>query len=660
MSDEKKKDDKRILKRFGRYLILDHLVDGGMAKICRARFLGEQADKIVAIKMVQPQYSKDENFVKMFMDEIKVTFGLIHPNIAQTYDTGMIDGQLFAAMEYVDGKNLKQFLDRLKDRKFVFPVEISAYITSQVCQALNYAHNFQDKLTGKQLKIIHRDISPHNIMLTYDGSVKIIDFGIAKADTNSDATQAGTIKGKLSYLAPEYLDGKELDTRYDQFAVGITLWELLCSRKLFKAPNELAVLKLIQACKVPPPSSINPNVPRELDEIVLKALSRDRKKRYETMDQFNRALVKFLYSNYPDFNPTDLACFAKELFKDEITADRARLFDFGKINIEPFLSDLREELKGGGAPRSDSQRTVKTIKVKGRGSKDRQMKMLDFDFEDSINEGVALDEEGTENTGALKSQQRSKIDQPLQLEGNSNASVASDLKKTRLTETKGRAHFTQTKKQRTSTNDKNRKHDSNRKSEVSSKKTINPIAVALALVVGLGYWYFDQKTATRDPAGVSPSQATTIEDEKRGILSFTNTSINHEFFLNGESISYTGGKFLKVDLDKDLYVEVKEKGRKTFRKTVRLTEENLSTDISIPKMPEVFHGELVSDLNFTDNDILIIETEDGQINRRLPIEDPISIAEGTYEAVIKNTLFETKKVIKIEIQANRRFRLKKP
>ncbi|RPJ75253.1 MAG: serine/threonine protein kinase, partial [Alphaproteobacteria bacterium] len=293
MSESEKRE------RFGRYLILDHLVDGGMAKICRARFLGEQADKVVAIKMVQPQFSKDEAFKTMFMDEIKVTFGLLHPNVIQTYDYGLNKGQLFVAMEYCDGRNLKEFLEKLKERKFVFPIEISTYIISQACQGLYYAHTFRDKLTGQAANIVHRDISPHNIMLTYDGAIKIIDFGIAKSQSNTEATQAGTIKGKLSYLAPEYLEGLELDPRYDQFALGITLWEMLCSRKLFKENNDLAVLKKIQECKIPAPSSINPNIPKELDAIVLKALSKDRNNRFDNLDQMNRALMKFLYSKYP-------------------------------------------------------------------------------------------------------------------------------------------------------------------------------------------------------------------------------------------------------------------------------------------------------------------------------------------------------------------------
>ncbi len=372
--------DNQKRERFGRYLILDHLVDGGMAKICRARFLGEQADKVVAIKMVQSQYSKDENFKAMFMQEIKVTFGLLHPNVIQTYDYGIHKGQLFVAMEYCDGRNLKEYLEKLRDRKFVFPIEITTYIISQVCQGLHYAHTFRDKLTGQAANIIHRDISPHNIMLTYDGSIKIIDFGIAKSKTNSEATQAGTIKGKLSYLAPEYLDGLELDARYDQFAVGITLWELLCSKKLFKENNDLAVLKKIQDCNIPVPSSINPQIPKELDEIVLKALSKDRSNRYEDLDKMNRALMKFLYSKYPDFNATDLSYFAQELFRDEIKKDREKMFEFGKIDLKPYLDDLKRDSEGGN--RSSVEEVEEVEEEEAPRAREQ---VLDFGFDEFDN-----------------------------------------------------------------------------------------------------------------------------------------------------------------------------------------------------------------------------------------------------------------------------------
>jgi serine/threonine protein kinase len=354
-------------QRFGKYLILDHLVDGGMAKICRARYLGEQANKMVAVKMVQPQFSNDEAFVRMFQDDLNITFGMLHPNIMQVYDYGKTNGQLYTAMEYIHGANLKQYLDRLKEKKVVFPVEISCYIISQVCLGLHYAHTFTDKLSGKPFNIVHRDISPHNIMLTYDGAVKVIDFGIAKANTNSEATQAGTIKGKLTYLAPEYLDGLELDARYDEFAVGITLWELLCSRKLFQANNDLAVLKQIQACKIIPPSQINPSVPKELDAIVMKALSKDRNHRYENLDQMNRALVKFLYSTYPEFNASDLKTFADDLFKKEISEDQHKFVEYGSIDIIPYIEDLKkEESRTGKIARKESDDAKKSSVPKER------------------------------------------------------------------------------------------------------------------------------------------------------------------------------------------------------------------------------------------------------------------------------------------------------
>lgn len=328
--------DSNFPRKFGKYLLLDHIADGGMAKILRAKTLSGNADKIVTIKIIQPQHNNDESFRKMFHDEINVTFAMIHQNIAQTYDYGEVDGQLYTALEYVDGKNLKQFIEKLRGQRYVFPVEISVYIISQICQGLHYAHTLTDKLTGKSANIIHRDISPHNIMISYDGAVKIIDFGIAKSEINPNSTQAGTIKGKLSYMAPEYLEGYSLEASYDQFATGITLWELLCNKKLFQAENDLAVLKQIQKCEIPLPSQFNKNISRELEEIVLTALHKDRTKRFKNMDQFNRALVKFLYSNYSDFNPTDLAYFARELFKTEIKEDREKLFRYGKLNAEDY------------------------------------------------------------------------------------------------------------------------------------------------------------------------------------------------------------------------------------------------------------------------------------------------------------------------------------
>ncbi len=418
-------------ERFGRYLILDHLVDGGMAKICRARFLGQEADKVVAIKMVQSQFSQDESFKRMFMDEIKVVFGLLHPNIIQTYDYGLHKGQLFVAMEYCDGRNLKEYLNRLKKKKFVFPVEVSVYIISQACQGLHYAHTHTDKLTGKSANIIHRDISPHNIMMTYDGAIKIIDFGIAKSDKSEDKTQAGTIKGKIGYLAPEYIEGLELDHRYDQFALGITLWEMLCARSLFKGPSDFAILKKIQDCKIPPPSSINPKVPKELDEIVLKALDPDRSKRHKNLDQLNRLLIKFLYSNYPDFNSSDLAYFAKGLFKEEIKTDREKLFEYGKIDIAPYLKDLKREREG--IKEEEATRTRKKEQIIDFGMEEDTPKIgLERTKEKKINTSLLHKNKGTGQTQSAinreKQQNMSMVETVKSMELQSAANYSSKRK----------------------------------------------------------------------------------------------------------------------------------------------------------------------------------------------------------------------------------------
>lgn len=576
-------DNNIINKRFGRYLLLDHFVDGGMAKICRARYLGEQADKIVAIKMIQPQYSKDEGFKQMFMDEIKVTFSLLHPNIAQTYDYGMHDDQLFTAMEYVDGKNLKQFLDKLKERRFVFPVEISVHIIAQVCQGLHYAHTLTDKLSGKDKKIIHRDISPHNIMLTYDGAVKVIDFGIAKAESNSDATKAGTIKGKLSYLAPEYLEGEDLDPRYDEFSVGITLWEMLCSRKLFKAKNDLAVLKQIQECNVPAPSTYNPNVPKELDEIVLKALSKDRSKRFENLDQLNRALVKFLYSNYQDFNATDLAYFAKELFKDDIKEDREKLFEFGKIDITPFLEDMKNELVGGG--RSES--TTSGTNVDQSTSKDRGERILDFGFDE-------------ENKPA-KTRTKTRKD------GGDATAIALETKKR-----KSDATAIRTGDKTTSTKVNIKKKKDVKQDEVVKKS--NSGLVKAILVLGLlfaaGYYAYETyytpfmqqkkieaeekiKQALADDAesDLDASGMDSLRKKGVGVLSIENFDrYKQKLFVNGEVKELSVLGEAEIPFGDNIIIRIEQAGFRHYITKITMNEENRFLDVKVPQMELESYG----------------------------------------------------------------------
>lgn len=613
MSDEKR-------ERFGKYLILDHLVDGGMAKICRAKFLGEQASKVVAIKMVQPQFSKDDSFKTMFMDEVKLTFGLLHPNIIQTYDYGMHNDQLFVAMEYCDGRNLKEYLDKLKQRKFVFPVEITVYIITQVCQGLHYAHTYTDKLTGQEANIVHRDISPHNIMMTYEGAVKVIDFGIAKAETNSEATQAGTIKGKLSYLAPEYLEGMDLDPRYDLFAVGITMWEMLCSRKLFKAANDLAVLKKIQECKVPPPSSINPNVPKELDEIVLKALHRDRTKRYENMDQLNRALIKFLYAHYPEFNATDLQYFAKELFKEEIKRDREKLFEFGKIDLTPFLEDLKREQEGGGAaPAAGGAVGGMSVDVPGAPKQKAREAELDFGFEEENTRSRTRSRVGKKNAASNPDKTADKVDINDKFSGSGPAVDGNNLKIEATTVGRVRrgdlgkeaGERTQIRKGKNRTSTHTRRTKIKKKKQNKLRPLIYVAGFSALAFLGLDYVPHDMKVqiglaepkkVEREPTSTE-SQCNGFETDEGECIEnnmATPGTVYLENFNKHKQSLYIDGKKTEVDfmrsfkseVGKEVTVRIQTPGKKHF--VAKLTVGEKDYTLTVPEMEPATYGFLTT------------------------------------------------------------------
>lgn len=659
-------DDKKY-SRFGRYLILDHLVDGGMAQINRARFLGEQADKVVAIKMVRSQFSQDPEFKKMFMDEIKVTFDLIHPNIVQTYDYGIHNDQLFVAMEYCDGRNLKQYLDKLTEKKFVFPVEISVYIITQVCQGLHYAHTKSDKLTGKTSNIIHRDISPHNLMLTFDGAVKVIDFGIAKAETNSESTQAGTIKGKLSYLAPEYLEGIELDPRYDEFAVGITLWEMLCCRKLFTAANDLAVLKKIQACKIPAPSSINPNVPKELDEIVLTALSKDREKRYTDMEQFNRSLVKFLYSNFPDFNANDLSYFAKELFKEEIEEDRQKLMEFGRIDLKPYLDDLKNERT------ADKDESNQSVLRDSENISRKEVKLFDFGFEEessgtrrmSLKDKFKSKSKEKKDVGEDQEEAEKKVlpstkDITSNIDLNEDSGIALDEiapKKPahkKVVKANGRKKKTHANKKKagkvnSKSKKKTKKIISQSKSPLRRIIVLGAIAASLAVV-----FYEDLPVQVREavspilsqaginlvPAGPkknlrTPSSKKIITKKKNmqstKILIENFDFVKHQAFLNNKKLSLDASGIISRSLNKDknYYLRIEVRDQEPFIFKIDSSNIKPSINITVPKTNPMIVGYLNTSRDCINGELrfnLFTEPRVEQLPLKKNIGFPISLS----------------------------------
>ena len=348
-----------ILKKFGKYFLLDRVGEGGMAEIFRARLASiDQSGRFIVIKRIQSAYSNNAEFVQMFRSEVQVTMRFAHPNIVQLYEAGEEQGQQFIAMELVDGRNLRQVLSKCNQKQTKIPVSAACFIIEQTAAGLHYAHTFKDRITGEPLNLVHRDVSPQNILVSYDGNIKVIDFGIAKAATNGEATRAGVIKGKLSYLSPEQVAGEVLDARSDVFALGIVLWELLTGKRLFvsEGDNEFQVLKMIESCNsvVKMPSSINPDVPRELDMIVMQALARDRKKRFQSGEDMARALRKLLAVEFSDFGPSDLSVFVKKLFHELIVDDRKQL---------QHLNTRAEELiQLGGSEKDEAEDTAVSLK----------------------------------------------------------------------------------------------------------------------------------------------------------------------------------------------------------------------------------------------------------------------------------------------------------
>ena len=338
-----------VLKKFGRYFLLDHIAQGGMAEIYRARMATvDAAGRILVIKRIQGGFGANAEFLTMFKSETQVTMSFNHANIVQIYDSGEENKQPFIAMEFVDGKNLRQLLTRFAEQKQSFPIEFAAYIIQQSAAGLSYAHAFKDKITGKSLNVVHRDISPQNLIVSFEGTVKVIDFGIAKAtEENREATRAGVIKGKPSYLSPEQIQGDELDGRSDLFALGAVFWELLTGKKLFSGESDLAVLKQIESCNtfVKPPSQMNPAVPKELDHIILRLLAKQREKRFQTGDELARALNKFLLTFAPDFTADDLSQSVKELFKNEIIEDRKKIQKLSEKVEQLLLTDVQPALE---------------------------------------------------------------------------------------------------------------------------------------------------------------------------------------------------------------------------------------------------------------------------------------------------------------------------
>jgi serine/threonine protein kinase len=308
-------------ERFGNYVLLKKIGRGGMAELFLARQVGVAGfERVLAIKRILPHLTEDPEFVEMFVNEAKIAAQITHPNVVQIYDFGTVTGTYYIAMEYVMGKSLAAVLSTGKERGQWIPPHQAVQITARIASGLDHAHRGQT-MSGEPLGIIHRDISPQNILLGYNGDIKLVDFGIAKAASSSTHTQTGMIKGKLAYLSPEQAWGKPVDHRADVFSLGIVLHEMLTGQRLFKAENEIATLERVRTATVPPPSSLNPLVAKDLDPIVLKALTQHPDDRYPTAQAFQDALDGHLLTLGPPPTGRDLATYLHGLFERDLQAD---------------------------------------------------------------------------------------------------------------------------------------------------------------------------------------------------------------------------------------------------------------------------------------------------------------------------------------------------
>ncbi|MCA9552336.1 MAG: protein kinase [Myxococcales bacterium] len=270
-------------QRFGPYVILDQIGDGGMAEIFLAKMQGYSGfEKLIALKRIHPRYSQNQTFAKMLIHEAKLAASLQHFNVVQVYDLGEIDGQVFVAMEYVKGRDLAGVLSNTYRRKERLPLPLSLCIATEFMTGLDYAHRMRSA-DGSPLGIIHRDISPQNLLISYEGEVKVTDFGIARVLSEKDGFQLpGNLHGKFGYMSPEQVKGQEIDQRSDIFSAGVVLWEMLTGTRLFRGKEHKETIKMIVSHPIPLPSSKNPEVPPAVDRVVLKALARDPNNRYQT------------------------------------------------------------------------------------------------------------------------------------------------------------------------------------------------------------------------------------------------------------------------------------------------------------------------------------------------------------------------------------------
>lgn len=320
-----------------------------MAEVFKAKSYGvEGFEKIIAIKRILPTMGEDRDFIKMFIDEAKIAGQLTHANICQIFELGRIDGSHFIAMEYIWGKDLLQIQNRLRKAKQDLPIEVACFILTKVLEGLDYAHRKHDAL-GRPLEIVHRDCSPQNVLVSYEGEVKIIDFGIAKATSRNSRTMAGVLKGKFGYMSPEQVRGLPLDRRSDIFALGTMLYECLTGARLFHGETDFSTLEKVRNVEIQPPRSVNPSIPEPIEKVILKALAKDVDDRYQWCSEMLADLQAYLMGQEVVFTAKSLSTWFKAAFATEIEREREQLEAYKRVGRDGLI---------GGLPSVDADRDV--------------------------------------------------------------------------------------------------------------------------------------------------------------------------------------------------------------------------------------------------------------------------------------------------------------
>ncbi|MFT3840168.1 MAG: serine/threonine-protein kinase [Myxococcaceae bacterium] len=308
--------------QFGRYQLLKKLAAGGMGQVFLARTGEEGFEKLVVLKSILPHLVEDQEFYEMFRDEAKVSMRLNHPNIVQIFEFGQERGIHFLVMEYVAGEDVRKMVKRIGQQGQTLPLGAILRIIADATAGLDYAHKATDS-KGQPLGIIHRDVSPQNVLVGFDGAVKLIDFGVAKAAGRAQHTATGILKGKFPYMSPEQAEGDELDPRSDLFAIGIVLWELLTGRRLFKGESDTATQKLVRTCNVPAPSTLGAGLPQDLDAIVLKSLAKNREERFPDAGAMRMAIEEFITKKGIAASPAHLVSFLRPFYIERIAQEQS-------------------------------------------------------------------------------------------------------------------------------------------------------------------------------------------------------------------------------------------------------------------------------------------------------------------------------------------------